>query len=176
MIRSRDFPWMRLLPGRWVVGAATLGPVGLVKKAPGTWGSVAGLAWYALVFHYLHPTAFLLFWLLTVYLAMAFTNEAEKRLQQRDPGKIVLDEFVAIPACFLFLQPAIEALGGWPVLLCGFLLFRLLDIWKPLIINRFQKIPGGVGVVLDDVAAALATCLILHVGVAAWFWGLGTQV
>lgn len=173
MMRSRDFPWMRFLPSRWVIGAATLGPVGLVKRAPGTWGSLAGLAWYALVFYYLPAAAFLLFWLLTIYLAMAVTNEAEKRLQQRDPGKIVLDEFIAIPGCFLFLRPGIEALGGWPVLLTGFLLFRVFDIWKPGIVDRFQRIPGGVGVVLDDVAAALLTCVLLHVALAIGSWGMG---
>lgn len=162
MIRSRDFPWMRLLPSPWVIRLATVGPVGRIAKAPGTWGSVAGLFWYALAFHFLPPPAYLLLWLVTLYLAMAVCNEAERRLQQRDPGKIVLDELVAIPGCFLLLQEAIVAYGGWPVLFGGFVLFRVFDIWKPWLVDRLQKIPGGVGVVLDDVAAALLACAVLH--------------
>lgn len=162
MLRSRDFPWMRVFPTSWVVNASTLGPIGLVKWAPGTWGSVAGVLWYALVFHHLPAPLFVILWLFTVYLAMAICDEAEKRLQQRDPGKIILDEAVAVPACFFLLAPQIEAYGGWPVLLGGFLLFRLFDIWKPGYVNRLQKIPGGVGVVMDDVAAALLALLVLH--------------
>lgn len=163
MLRSRDFPWMAWFPSFWVINLATVGPVGLVRFGPGTWGSVAGILWYALVFHRLPVVVFLLFWLLTLYLAMAICNEAEKRLQQRDPGKIVLDEMVAIPGCFLLLQEQIEMWGGWPLLLGGFVLFRIFDIWKPGIVDRLQRIPGGVGVVMDDVAAALLTCLVLQV-------------
>ena len=50
---------------------------------------------------------------------------------------------------------------GWLVLLVGFLLFRLFDILKPLGIKKLQDYPGGVGVVLDDVAAGFATCISL---------------
>ncbi len=160
---------MRWLPSSLVIGLATVGPVGRMRKAPGTWGSVAGLLWYALFFHFLPFPAYLLLWLVTLYLAMAVCNEAENRLQERDPGKIVVDELVAIPGCFLLLQPSIVFYGGWPVLLGGFVLFRIFDIWKPWLVDRLQKIPGGVGVVLDDVAAALLACAVLHlalVGIA----------
>jgi len=165
MIRSRDFPFMRLWPTRWVVGAATLGPIGMMARAPGTWGSVMGMIGYALVFNPLPWPVFLLLWAFTLYGAMAITNEAEKRLKQRDPGKIILDEMVALPGCFFLLAEPIKTFGGWPVLLSGFLLFRLFDIWKPGLIERMQRIPGGVGVVMDDVMAAVFTCLTLHAGV-----------
>lgn len=53
-------------------------------------------------------------------------------------------------------------------LLAGFALFRFFDIAKPWGIARLQRLPGGWGVVVDDLAAALATCATLHLGV--WLW------
>lgn len=163
--------FMRLLPTPWVVGFATLGPVGNLKRAPGTWGSAAGLIIYALAFHYQPPPLYIITTLVFVYASILVCNEAEVRLQQRDPGKIVLDECCAIPVCFFMLQDAVTASGGWPLLLAGFALFRLFDIWKPGPIGRVQQVPGGLGVVLDDVLAGLATCLVLHLGVLAYSLG-----
>ncbi len=162
---KRSFWFMRFLPTAWVVYAATLGPIGLIKKAPGTWGSLAGLLFYAVVYHFQPIPLYVITTGLLVYIGTAVCDEAEIRLQQRDPGKVVIDEFAAMPICFLFLQPAIDAMGGWPLLLAGFLLFRLFDIWKPWPIEPLQKIPGGLGVMLDDIAAAAVTCGILHLGV-----------
>jgi phosphatidylglycerophosphatase A len=52
--------------------------------------------------------------------------------------------------------------GGWPVVLAGFVLFRIYDIKKPFGISRLQNLPGGIGCVADDLAAALAACVSLH--------------
>ena len=51
---------------------------------------------------------------------------------------------------------------GWPVLIAGFVLFRLFDIFKPFGISKLQNLPGGLGCVADDLAAALASCIVLH--------------
>jgi phosphatidylglycerophosphatase A len=50
----------------------------------------------------------------------------------------------------------------WKILLYGFFLFRFFDIIKPLGIRSLERLKGGVGIVVDDVAAALATCITLH--------------
>jgi phosphatidylglycerophosphatase A len=57
---------------------------------------------------------------------------------------------------------------AWAALGAGFALFRFFDIVKPLGIKRLQHLPGGWGVVVDDVVAALAACATLHGGV--WLW------
>ena len=161
----RYFPWVRLLPTALVVNLATLGPLGLVKKGPGTVGSLAGIGFYAVLFHQTTPLGYLLIALLFFYLAVAFCDEAEKRLQMRDPGMIILDEFVAVPVVFLGMngsQGLIAQHGGWPVLLAGFVLFRLFDISKPFGISKLQNFPGGFGCVIDDIAAAAASCFVLH--------------
>jgi len=157
------FLWTTTLSTPVVVGVSTLGPIGGLRRAPGTVGSLAGLVLYAVFFHRSGVLGWLLFGALFLYLAMAFCDSAERRLGLRDPGMIVLDECVAMPLAFFGLYGPIVASGGWPLLLAGFALFRALDIFKPFGIARLQELPGGIGCVADDVAAALATCFALHV-------------
>lgn len=152
------------MPSPIVTNLATLGPLGYLGKAPGTNGSVAGVILFTVMFYPLSPLGYLLMLALWIYLSIAFCGEAEKRLFKRDPGEIILDEVVALPVCFIGLQPAIAAWGGWAwlILLAGFGLFRFFDILKPLGIKQLQFMPGGLGVVADDLAAGVATCICLH--------------
>lgn len=154
--------WPRFLPSQMVINFATLGPIGRIRKAPGTWGSVAGLLYFTLFFYPLGVFGTLLFGAVGIYVAVALCGEAEFRLGKRDPGEVVLDEFVAIPFCFLAWQPLLQVAPAWAIFLTGFGLFRLFDIWKPLWIGKLQDLPDGWGVVADDIAAALATNLSLH--------------
>jgi phosphatidylglycerophosphatase A len=160
--------WPRALSHRLVVGAATLGPIGQKLPAPGTWGSLAGLLYFAVFFPRASIGANLVATAVASYLAVAICGEAETRLRQKDPGKVILDEFVAMPLCFLGWRGLLGAAPTWTLLLGGFALFRLFDILKPFGISRLQTLPGGWGVVADDLAAALAACATLHVGV--WIW------
>lgn len=160
--------WPRFLPTPMVLGFATLGPIGWVRKAPGTWGSVAGLAYFTVLFYQLGIFGTLLFGAIGVYLAVALCGEAEFRLGRRDPGEIVFDEFVAIPFCFLGWQFIPSSVPAWAIFLLGFGLFRLFDIVKPFGIARLQHWPGGWGVVADDVAAAFAACASLHILMRLW--------
>ena len=162
---DRYFIWTRVLSTPLVVNCATLGPIGRVKRAPGTLGSVAGLGLYAVLFHHSSFLGFIIMALGLAYLAVAFCDAAEKRLQMRDPGMIVLDEFVAVPLVFFGMggyNGLIAQHGGWPVILAGFVLFRIFDIFKPFGINQLQNLPGGLGCVADDLAAGLASCVVLH--------------
>lgn len=130
---------------------ATLG-VGLIPKAPGTWGSLlAVLVWWAIFPLGLIEQlvlilgAFFIGWLATYYY--------EKFSHKHDPKEVVVDELVGM---WITLFGASHL--GW-VFILGFLLFRLFDIWKPFPIGWVdQKVPGALGTMLDDVLA----------GVAAW--------
>ena len=156
--------WTRWLPGRVVINIATLGPLGRLP-APGTWGSLAGIAWYAVA---CHPSGWLGSTIITaagLYLAFALCGEAEKRLAKIDPPEVNLDEFASIPLVFLGLRDVFATGPVWLLLALGFALFRFFDIVKPLGIHRLQRFVGGAGVLLDDVAAALASCAVLHVAV-----------
>ena len=74
----------------------------------------------------------------------------------------MLDEFVVIPLCFLGLQKLLQSGIGWVVVIVGFVVFRIFDIAKPFGIKRLQDLPGGYGVVADDLAAAFLTSIVLH--------------
>ena len=162
--------WPRALSTKTVLAFARLGPLGRNLPAPGTWGSLAGLLYFTVFFAApgLSPFGLLLLNLVGIYVAVALCGEAEVRLGRRDPGEVILDEFVAMPLCFLGWLPLTEIWPRWIVLLGGFLLFRLYDILKPFGIRRLQDLPGGWGVVIDDLAAALAACVTLHA--VQWLW------
>ncbi len=168
--------WTRWLPDRWVLAVATLGPLGRLP-APGTWGSLAGVAWVAAV---CEPAGFLGGACITavgLYLSFALCGEAEKRLAKIDPPEVNIDEFASMPLVFLGLRDVLATGPAWAVYLLGFVLFRLLDIVKPFGIRGLQRFVGGMGVLLDDVAAALAACAVLQVvlrftPLLAWLKGL----
>jgi phosphatidylglycerophosphatase A len=164
--------WTRRWGTPLVLTLARLGPVGAKLPAPGTWGSAAGLLWVAGAFWWPHlgPGCTLALVLASSYLAVAVCGEAEIRLGRADPGEVILDEVVAMPVCFFGAERLLAAAPAWGVLLAGFAVFRFFDIAKPLGIRRLQALPGGWGVVSDDLAAALATCATLQA--AAWVWSL----
>jgi phosphatidylglycerophosphatase A len=165
--------WTAQLPTQTVLNIATLGPVGMKLKAPGTWGSLAGLLFFVVCFVGIAPIGVLGTVICSMgvgYLAVAFCGEAELRMGKRDPGEIILDEVVAMPLCFLGWQMIVvpTPLAFLGLLVVGFGLFRFFDIRKPWVINSLQDLPGGWGIVLDDTAAALATCATLHVAHLIW--------
>ena len=154
-----------------MVGIATLGPLGRLR-APGTWGSAAGLLWWALVVRNLarghawyHE---LVFDALVVLAAIFFCGVAAFLLKKKDPSEVVLDEFAAMPLVFLFNPYVHGGKSALLLILLGFLLFRLFDITKPFGIKVLEKLPGGFGIVLDDVMAAIYANLALHA--IAWLW------
>jgi phosphatidylglycerophosphatase A len=160
--------WTRLLSTPAVLGIATLGPIGRRLPAPGTWGSVAGVLYFAWVFTGLGLAGECLLGAIGAWLAVGICGEAELRLGRRDPGEVILDEVAAVPLCFLGWPTLVGPLPLWGVCLAGLAVFRFFDIKKPLFIDGLQGLPGGWGIVADDVAAALATCAVLHL--AKWGW------
>jgi phosphatidylglycerophosphatase A len=163
--------WPRRLPRKFVLGVATLGPLGSRLPAPGTWGSAAGLLYEMAFFYRACWVPTVLVTMVAGYLAVAFTGEAARRMGRIDPGEVNLDEFVVMPLVFLGWHAGhTAAWPTWTVLLAGFALFRVFDILKPLGIARLQSWPGGWGIVVDDVAAALAACVTLQAG--AWLWAI----
>lgn len=166
-----DHPrWPSILPTSVVVACATLGPLGRRMPAPGTWGSLAGLLATAVFLPRAGAGLVLAVSIVAGFLAVGLCGEAERRLGQRDPGEVILDEFVVMPLCLLGWRGLAGSPPFWVAALGGFALFRFFDILKPFGIARLQELPGGWGVVADDAAAALAACVTLHVG--AWVWSL----
>ncbi len=161
--------WLRWLPAKFVVAVATLGPVGMKLKAPGTWGSLAGLLYFTVFFRHVRWEVNFAWSVVAAFIAVGFTGEAARRMGRTDPGEVILDEFVVMPLVFLGWRAGGTATWPeWGLLLAGFGLFRLYDILKPFGISRLQRWPGGWGIVADDFVAALAACGTLHL--VAWLW------
>ena len=152
------------LPVRAALVLSSWFGVGRLPKAPGTFGSLAALP-VVLLMSGLGPVVGAVFLVVFVGLAIRAAGITEQVLRQRDPGVIVVDE-VAGMLVALYLLPA-----TWGFLAGGFFLFRLFDIVKPFPIRRLERLPGGAGVVLDDVLAGVFANLALRVGVSVWGGG-----
>jgi phosphatidylglycerophosphatase A len=91
-------------------------------------------------------------------------HRAERRLGAKDPGAIVIDEVagMTLSVAPFALTPA--------VLLVGFALFRLFDVTKPFPARGSQRLPGGIGVMLDDLIAGLYALIVIAIGRAVFAW------
>jgi len=154
--------WPKVFPTSVVLTLARLGQIGSKLPAPGTWGSLVGIAYFVLFFESCTLWEVLFYTAIISYVAVAFCGEAEVRLGKTDPGEVILDEFVAMPLVFLGYSTLRSTFSEWLVLLLGFILFRVFDILKPFGIKKLQRLNAGWGVVVDDLVAALAACLTLH--------------
>ncbi len=128
---------------------------GLAPVAPGTAGSLVGLvlAWSTLE---LPIAARLLVAIALILSGIWICGEAARRIAVHDHPGIVWDEIAGIYLALLVAPPSIWA---WAL---GFGLFRLFDIWKPWPIRDLDhRLKGGLGIMLDDLVAALYTALIL---------------
>lgn len=130
---------------------------GLARYAPGTFGTLVAVPFY-LVLATLPP------WLYAVTVVAAFAlgtwlcNVVSAGLGVHDHGGIVFDEFVGYWITMFLLPPT----WGW--MLAGFVAFRVFDIWKPWPIRWFDRnVPGGFGIMIDDVVAGACAFGVLHV-------------
>ncbi|MDR3229249.1 MAG: phosphatidylglycerophosphatase A [Puniceicoccales bacterium] len=155
--------------GKIIVGIATLGPLGMRMPAPGTWGSAAGMLFYVLIFKSRNTldtwASYLGILTAAVLVAIVICGIAEKHFKKKDPGQVILDEFVAMPLVFVGVESFVGKEGNYWFLwmLGGLVAFRFFDIVKPFGIRSLQKLPGGLGIVIDDLAAAAASCALLHI-------------
>jgi phosphatidylglycerophosphatase A len=128
---------------------STFGYVGYAPVAPGTFGSAAGLV----VFYAVRSTGSVAVEIGTIIALFGVGvwagTEAEHHFGGVDPGPIVLDEVVGMLITLCLLP--VDAAGA----LVGFFVFRLLDVVKPFPSARFERLPGGLGVMADDGMAAV---------------------
>jgi phosphatidylglycerophosphatase A len=152
--------------------------LGFLRPAPGTWGSLPPVALAAILLAGgVGPSAVFNLSLLTVCvvfsLACVFGGEAaEIDFQREDPSNVVADETAGMCLPLMFL-PAAALSGGTPLLgalttsglyfiVFAFLAFRALDILKPWPCEQLQRVPGGWGILLDDLAAGVLAALVMQ--------------
>ena len=131
--------------------------LGLLPKAPGTWGTLLGVGLYLAILPLgtiVHAAAVVILAALGVWLCGATAAE----LDSRDPAVIVWDEVVGYLVCMLGAPP------GWLWPLLGFALFRCFDVLKPWPVSWVdRRVHGGLGIMLDDVLAGAYVLVILQV-------------
>jgi phosphatidylglycerophosphatase A len=122
---------------------------------PGTMGSLGGLIVFFLVRNNDILYAFTILFLFT--LGVLFAGESEKIYKRKDPAMIVIDE-----ACGMLLALFFVPFNLYSVIL-GFFLFRIFDILKPPPARRLERLTGSLGIMFDDIVAALYTNIILQI-------------
>ena len=142
---------------------ATFG-VGYLPLIPGTFGSMVGVVVFLLLRSW--PLQ-LLFIPVIIVLGIWAASRTERLLGLKDPGKVVVDE-VAGQMISLMPLPFLAADGPWLVwVIVSFNLFRLFDIFKPYPARRFEALPGGFGIMCDDLVAgvygAIGTALFITI-------------
>lgn len=122
---------------------------------PGTMGSLGGLVVYFLVRNNEILYAFSILFLF--FLGVLFAGEAEKIYKRKDAGMIVIDEACGMLISLFFVPYSLFAV------ILGFLLFRISDILKPWPAKRMERLTGSLGIMFDDIVAALYTNFILQI-------------
>ncbi len=157
--------------------AVTTFGVGYLPIAPGTYGSLVGVGFYALLastfsafrysvapgspeaivatIHAIILVALLVFILVGIWTA----NRSIELLGNTDPPEAVVDEVMGQLVVFLF----IPFTTSWLLIGAGFLLFRLFDIWKPYPIDDLQSLQGGIGICADDLLAGVYAGVFLSI-------------
>lgn len=146
---------------RWAWLVATFFGIGHLRPGPGTWGSAATVLlwwllarWFAPVWQ---PWAIVLLALAAVVIGIPAATRVARASDRKDPQIVVIDE-VAGQLVTLIAAPI-----AWQSLLLGFILFRAFDIVKPPPVRQLERLPEGVGIVVDDVGAGLYALAVMQI-------------
>ncbi len=130
---------------------------GLSPKAPGTFGTVVGVLLYLPLQHFsIEP--YILILLVGFFIGIYLCQQTANTLNVHDHPGIVWDEIIGYWLT-MFMAPT-----GWEWIMLGFVLFRIFDIWKPWPIKMIdQGVKGGLGIMLDDVLAAIYSLIFIQI-------------
>lgn len=158
--RAQAEPWgavFRSAPLSLLV--ATFLGVGFLRPASGTWGSLATLPLAWLVARHAGAGGLVALSALATAVGIPAATRVAALRRRGDPSQVVIDE---VAGQSVTLALAAFALARWspvslplPALFAAFFLFRVFDVWKPGPVRRLEALPGGVGIVADDLLAGL---------------------
>ncbi len=129
--------------------------IGLLPRAPGTWGSLSALPFAWAIAHFIAPVAVVIAAVALFFLGWWAAERVAAASDVADDSTIVVDEVVGqwLAICAAPLDPVAYVMG--------FALFRAFDIWKPWPVSWAESLPGGLGVMADDVLAGLYALIVL---------------
>ena len=154
--------WVNRFCQRAVLFCVTGAGAGYIPRLPGTAGTVVAIPLSLALnrFAVINLTLAILILIASIYCAIWLSTKAANILKQKDPQVIVIDEIVGFVTANFLAPPRLS------VLLWSFVLFRFFDIAKVFPTNRLEQLPGGAGIVLDDVMAGLYGQLVMRLLIA----------
>ncbi|MGB7321587.1 MAG: phosphatidylglycerophosphatase A [Albidovulum sp.] len=157
----------------WARIVATFFGAGLLRPAPGTWGSLAALPVGWVVATLAGPWGFLCATIAVFALGWAATAIETRGKDDHDPSEIVIDEVAGqwialLPVVMGAAHVGADLLALWPGWVAAFALFRLFDIWKPWLVGWADRRGDALGVMLDDVIAGVfaGVCVVILAALA----------
>ncbi|MBQ3167149.1 phosphatidylglycerophosphatase A [Campylobacter sp.] len=146
---------------------------GLLRPAPGTWGSLAGAIVGVGIYYYIGLETLFMASILLFLASISIIDSYEAKSGTHDDSSIVIDEVAGVWVSISIALSSWEQLGvaefGWISVVLAFVFFRILDITKPSIIGRLDRnLKGGLGVMSDDMVAGLFAGLIAAACAAMW--------
>jgi phosphatidylglycerophosphatase A len=142
---------------RFAIFVCTFSYVGYSPIAPGTVGSLAGLAVYGALRWAGASAAVDAALIVALFILGVWSGtHAERYFGGTDPGPGVIDEVVGMLITLFYVSP------GWMAATLGFLVFRILDVLKPYPANRLERLHGGLGMMADDAMAAVYSNVIVQ--------------
>ena len=146
---------------------------GLLRPAPGTWGSLAGAIVGVGIYYYIGLETLFMASILLFLASISIIDSYEAKSGTHDDSSIVIDEVAGVWVSISIALSSWEQLGvdkfGWISVVLAFVFFRILDIIKPSIIGRLDRnLKGGLGVMSDDMVAGLFAGLIAAVCATVW--------
>ena len=144
----------------WATLVSTFFGIGRLSPGPGTWASlVAALIWFALsraIQPRLQTPILAVLSAIVIFAGIPAATRVANASGVKDPQFVVIDEVAGQWISFLFVPIT------WKTLLVGFILFRSFDIVKPPPVRQLEKLPGGSGIVLDDVGAGIYALIVMQ--------------
>ena len=152
---------------------ATFLGTGLLRPAPGTWGSLAALPVAWAIATLLGPWGLVVATALVFAMGWGATAVETRGMADHDPSEIVIDEVVGqwialFPIVFGAARAGVDLRALWPGWVAAFLLFRLFDIWKPSLVGWADRRGDALGVMLDDVIAGVFAAICVTALAALW--------
>jgi phosphatidylglycerophosphatase A len=133
--------------------------IGFIPGAPGTYASIATTLIFFTIYslaHRISPALHIISICLISLIGVFVSGEASRTTGIEDPSFVVIDEVAGQLLTFLFLP-----VNGWNLSL-GFAAFRIFDMWKPFPIRKLESLPGGFGIMADDLLAGVYGNLVLQ--------------
>lgn len=144
---------------------------GFLPVAPGTWGSLFALPFVELAYRLAALPGLAAFAVVVSLGGIAVAGTVARLLRRGDPSEVVIDE-VAGQAISVFPVYALARTAGplifWGLVGLSFVLFRIVDVVKPGLVGKAESLPGGLGVMADDLLGGLLVAVVLAGGLLAF--------